>query len=131
MKALLLGRGLVALASIITLWVCFGTLRELQAGDYVPSLALPAMMLIYSFLLLAHGIRERKLRKAIKAAGGGMVGRWEKAIYMVFAVGAGAFAVATQGSVVAVAACIGVVTVGFLFFSYRDLRRLQAAGPVQ
>ncbi len=127
-RAFLLERGLVALATIIFVWFAFGTLRELQAGVFVPSLTMPAMMLIYSILLLTHSIRERELRKTIKAAGGG---RWEKATYMVLAAGAVAFAVATQGSVVAVAACIGVVAVGFLFFSYRDLQRLQAAGHVQ
>ncbi len=127
-RAFLLERALVALATIIFVWFCFGALRELQAGVFVPSLTMPAMMLIYSILLLTHGIRERELRKTIKAASGG---RWEKAAYMVLAVGAVAFAVATQGSVVAVAACIGVVAVGFLFFSYRDLQRLQAEGHVQ
>ena len=129
-RAFLLERALVALATIVFVWFCFGALRELQAGVSVPSLTMPAMMLIYSFLLLTHSLRERELRKTIKAAGGS-VGRWEKAAYTVLAAGAVAFAVATQGSVVAVAACIGVVAVGFLFFGYRDLQRLQAEGHFQ
>ena len=129
MKALLLERGLVALATSIAMLVCLGMLRELYAGVHVPSLAMPATMLIYCILLAIHTLRERELRKAIKAAGG-TIGRWEKAIYAALGVGALAFVAVTQASVVSVAACIGVIAVGFLF-SYRELQRMQAVGHVQ
>lgn len=129
MKAILLERGLVALATVIVAGVVMNALADMEAGDLATFEAILPMTVVYVILLVAHGIGDRQLQKLRKAAGDPGLRWWEVAILTVLLLGAVAFAWQFGGAV-SVAIFAGLAVIG-LCISYRDLRRLQAAGHIQ
>lgn len=125
MKAILLERGLVAVATVIVAWVA---VTAMDADDDA-SLSLVALMMIaHGIMLMTLGPRDSELRKIRKAAGNPGP-TWEVPIFIALLVAAVAFAWQFRGAVsVAVVAAVAVVG---LWLSYRDLQRLQAAGHIQ
>ena len=126
-RALLLERALVVLASAIVVWTALDALQASDAGAHAPSNAFFSMMLVYSLMLFVFAIRDRQVEKLRKAAG--LVRPWGDAILGVLGVAAVMFAVLTPGPA-SLAALMAVFAVS-LWWHYRDLRRLQAAGHIR
>ena len=124
-RVLLLERALVVLASVIVVWICLDAMQD--AGAYAPSKAFIAMMLIYSLMLFVFAIRDREVRKLRKAAG--LVRPWGEAILGVLGLAAVMFLLLTPGA--ASQAALMALLAASLWWHYRDLRRLQAAGHIR